>query len=129
MDVGLPLPTSGVWVARSNVLGLQALEFLLGAQFVRLLWPVSWEGEFPAGSIVGEGFWRKNGWRVYHFLSYACLTVVWKCLTLPLQCLSIWLSGSINAREFSRLEMLRSDVSTDGGERACVLFNIKSKIA
>lgn len=36
VDVGLPLPRGGVWVARADVLGLQALELLLGAEFVGL---------------------------------------------------------------------------------------------
>lgn len=36
VDVGLPLPAGGVGVASPDVLGLQPLEFLLGAEFVRL---------------------------------------------------------------------------------------------
>jgi hypothetical protein len=35
-DVGPPLPRAGVGVASSNVLGLQALEFVLDSQFVGL---------------------------------------------------------------------------------------------
>lgn len=40
-DVGPPFPGAGVRVAGSNVLGLQAFEFLLGAEFVGLLKRVS----------------------------------------------------------------------------------------
>lgn len=36
VDVGLPLPARRVRVPRTNVLGLQALEFLLGAELVGL---------------------------------------------------------------------------------------------
>lgn len=37
VDVGLPLPRGRVGVPRANVLGLQAFEFLLGAELVGLL--------------------------------------------------------------------------------------------
>ena len=36
VDVGLPLPAGSVGVAGTDVLGLQSLELLLGAQLVRL---------------------------------------------------------------------------------------------
>lgn len=37
VDVGLPLPTSRVWMAGADVFGLEPFEFLLGTKFVRLL--------------------------------------------------------------------------------------------
>jgi len=37
MDVGLPLPARCIGMSRANVLGLQALQLLLVAQFVRLV--------------------------------------------------------------------------------------------
>jgi len=37
MDVGLPLPARGIGMSCADVLGLQALELLLVAQFVRLV--------------------------------------------------------------------------------------------
>ena len=36
VDVGAPFPAGGVRVASADVLGLEALEFLLGAEFVGL---------------------------------------------------------------------------------------------
>ena len=36
VDIGAPFPASGVWVAGADVFGLQALEFLLRAEFVGL---------------------------------------------------------------------------------------------
>lgn len=36
VDIGLPLPTGRVRVTCANILGLQALEFLLGAELIGL---------------------------------------------------------------------------------------------
>lgn len=36
LDVGAPFPAGGVWVASTDVLGLEALEFLLVAELVGL---------------------------------------------------------------------------------------------
>lgn len=71
VDVGLPLPAGRVRVARADVLGLQALEFLLGAELVGLgARARERERELEmtigfSGIYKGSEYWRGRG-RTYH---------------------------------------------------------------
>lgn len=59
VDVGLPLPGRGVWVASADVFRLQALELLLRAELVGL--------GFRNDVSEGNGGWAGSAGGTYHF--------------------------------------------------------------